>query len=168
MFSTATIGLSIAPPAIAPFRWCWDSKPWVPFMLHYLLQPHRRILPMFILRPTKPPDSLRRFSTSANRSMRFCKKLMLTSSSDMINTEYRTSFRWETSSGYICRKNALQGPIKSSVHCIMSLTLSPRLWVTMLLSSTLPPSLPCAQYSMWTSSGHIFHHYWTPQRSQNI
>jgi hypothetical protein len=59
MFNTTTTGLSIAPPTIAHFRWGWDSNPWVPLMLHYLLQPHRKNLPMFSLRPTKPPDSLR-------------------------------------------------------------------------------------------------------------
>jgi hypothetical protein len=152
MFNTATTGLSIAPPTIAPFRWGWDSNPWVPLMLHYLLQPHRQIIPMFSLRLTKPPDSLSRFNTSANRSMRFCRKPMLSTSNAMINTGYRTSFRWETRSGYICRKNALQGPIRSYVHFTMGLTLSPRLWVTMILSSTLPPSLACTQCSMWTSS----------------
>jgi hypothetical protein len=162
-----TTWLSIAPPTIAHFRWGWDSNPWVPLMLHYLLQPHRQNLPMFSLRPTKPPDSLSGFNTSANRSMRFCRKPMLSTSNAMINTGYRTSFRWETRSGYICRKSALQGPIESSTHFAMGLTLSPRLWVAMLLSSTLHPSLACTQCSMWTSFGHIFHHYWTPQRSQN-
>jgi hypothetical protein len=167
MVSTTTTGLSIAPPTIAHFRWGWDSNPWVPLMLHYLLQPHRQNLPMFSLRPTKPLDSLSIFNTSTNRPMRFCRKLMLSISSAMINTEYRTSFRREIRSGYIFRQNALQGPIETFVHFSMGLTLSPRLWETMLLSSTLPPSLVCTQCSMWTSSGHIFNHYWTPQISQN-
>jgi hypothetical protein len=70
---------------------------------------------MFSLRPTKPPDSLSGFNTSTNRSMRFCRNPMLSTSNAMINTGYHTSFRWETRSGYICRKNALQGPIRSSV-----------------------------------------------------
>jgi hypothetical protein len=34
----------------------------------------------------------------------------------MINTGYRTSFRLETKSGYICRRSVLQGPIGSSAH----------------------------------------------------
>jgi hypothetical protein len=134
-------------------------------MLHYLLQPHRQILPMFSMRPKKPPDSLSGFNTSANRSMRFCRKPMLSTSNAMINIGYHTSLRWETKYGYICRKNALHGPIGSYVHLVMGLTLSPRLWVTMLLSSTLPPSLACTQCSMWTFSDHFFHHYWTPWRS---
>ena len=37
MFNITTTGLSIAPPTIDPFRWGWDSNPWVPLMLHYLL-----------------------------------------------------------------------------------------------------------------------------------
>jgi hypothetical protein len=159
MFSTATTGLSIAQLAIAHFRWGWDSNPWVPLMLHYLLQPHRKNLPIFSLRPTNPPVSLSRFNTSANRSMRFCRRPMLTTSSAMINTEYRTSFRRDTRSGYICRKTGLQGPIGSSSHFAMGLTLSPRLCIAMLLSSTFHPSLACTRCSMWTSFGHIFHHY---------
>jgi hypothetical protein len=116
MFNTVTTGLSIAPLAIAHFRWDWDSNPWVPLMLHYLLQPHRQTLPMFSLRPTNPPDSLSGFNTSSNRSMRFCRKPMLSTSSAMINTGYHTSFRLETRSGYICRRSILQGPIRSSAH----------------------------------------------------
>jgi hypothetical protein len=144
MFNTTTTELSIVPPVIAHFRWGWDSNPWVPLMLHYLLQQHRKILPMFSLRMKKPPDSLSGFNTSTNRSMVFWRKPMLIStSSAMINIRYRTSFRWETRSSYICRKNSLQSPIERSIHFDMGLTLSPRLWVTMLLSSTLPPSLAC-------------------------
>jgi hypothetical protein len=45
MFNTIKIGISISPPAIAHFRWDWDSNPWVPFKLHYLLQPHIHNLP---------------------------------------------------------------------------------------------------------------------------
>jgi hypothetical protein len=155
MFNKATTGLSIAPPSISHFRWGWDSNHWVTLMLHYLLPPHRKNLPMFSLRSTKPLDSLRRF----------CRNLMLSTRSAMINTGYRTSFKWETRSGYICRKSALQGPIKISTHFTMGLTLSPRLWVGIILSSTLHHSLACTQYSMWTSFNHIFHPYWTPQRS---
>jgi hypothetical protein len=167
MFITATIGLSIAPLAIAHFRWGWDSNPWVPLMLHYLLPPHRKTLPMFILRPTNPPDSLSGFITSTNRSRRFCRNPMLSTSNAMINIGYRTSFRFETKSGYICRRSVSHGPIGTSAHFTIVLTLSPRIWVAMLLSSTLHHSLACTQCSMWTYFGHIFHHYWTPRRSQN-
>jgi hypothetical protein len=121
MFNTTTKWLSIAPPTIAHFRCGWDSNPWVPFMLHYLLQPHRKNLHMFNLKPTNPLDSLSGFKTSANRSMRFCINPMLSTSDAMINTKYCTSFRWETRSGYICRKIALQGPIGRSVHFIVDL-----------------------------------------------
>jgi hypothetical protein len=63
--------------------------------------------------------------------------------SAMINTGYRTSFRLETKFGYICIRSISHGPIISSSHFTMGLTLSPRLWVAMLLSSTLHPSLAC-------------------------
>jgi hypothetical protein len=62
------------------------------------------------------------------------------------------------------QKERLTGPHQSFIHSIMDLTPSPRLWVTMILSSTFPPSLACTQCSMWTSFNLIFHHYWTPQR----
>jgi hypothetical protein len=127
MFNTITIGLSIAPPAIAHFRWGWDSNPWVPFMLHYLLKPHKQNLPMFSLRMKNPPDSLNGFNTSTNGSMRFCRKSILSTSGIMINIGYHTSFRLEIRSGYICRKSVLQGPIEISTHFTMGLTLSPRL-----------------------------------------
>ena len=136
-------------------------------MLDYLLPPHRQTLPMFSLRSTKPPDSLSRFSTSTNKSRRFCRNPMRRTNNTTINTGYRTSFRMVTKSGYICRRSVSPGPIRNFVHFIMDLTLSPRLWVAMILSSTLHPSLACTQCSMWTSFNHIFHHYWT-QRSQNI
>jgi hypothetical protein len=159
MFNTTTLGLSIAPPTIAHFRWEWESNPWVPWMLHYLLQPHIQILPMFILRPKKPPDSLSGFNTSTKRSIIFWRNLMLSTITSMINTRYCIIFRWETRFVYIYWKNALQRPIGSSVHFSMGLTLSPRLWETMFFSSTLPPSLAWTQCSMWTSSGHSFQHY---------
>jgi hypothetical protein len=165
MFNIVATWLSIAPLVVAHFKWGWDSNPWVPLMLHYLLPPHRHTLPMFSLRSTEPPDSLSGFSTSANRSMRFYRNPMISTSNAMINIGYRTSFKLETMSRYICRRNISQGPIGSSTHFSMGLTPSPRLWVTMLLSSTLHHSLACTQCSMWASFGHIFHHYWTPKRS---
>ena len=85
MFNTVTTGLFIAPLDIFHFRWDWDSNPWVPLLLHYLLQPHKQTLPMFSLRPTKPPYSLIGFITSANRSMRFCRNPMLSTNNVMIN-----------------------------------------------------------------------------------
>jgi len=167
MFKTVTTGLSIAPLPISHFRWGWDSNPWVPLMLHYILPPHRQNLPMLSLRPKKPPDSLSRFNTSANKSMRFCRNPMLSTSSAMINTRYCTSFRLETKFGYIWKMSVLHGHIGSSSHFVMGLTLSWRLWVAMILSSILHPSLAYTQCSMLTSFGHISHHYWTPKRLQN-
>jgi hypothetical protein len=165
MFNTVTIGLSIALPTIANFRWDWDSNPCVPLMLHYLWKPHKHNLPMFSLRPKNPPDSSSRFNTYANRSRRFCRNPMLSTRSAMINTSYRTHFRLETSSCYTFIRTILQGPIRSYSHFTMGLTPSPRLWVTMILSSTLHHSLACTQCSMWTYLNHIFHHYLTPLRS---
>jgi hypothetical protein len=132
-------------------------------MLHFFLPPHRQTLLMIILRSTKPAYSLRGFNTSANRSRRFCRNPMLSINNTMINIGYHTSFRLATKFGYICRRSISRGPIGSFSHFYMGLTLSPRLWVAMILSSTLHPSLACIQCSMWISLGHIFHHYWTPQ-----
>jgi hypothetical protein len=133
-------------------------------MLHYLLQPQKNIL-MLILRLTKPPDSLKGFNKSANKSMRFCRNPMLSTSNSMINTGCHTSFRWETRYGYICINISLHDPIGSSSHFTMVLTLSPSMWVEMILSSTFHPSLAYTPCSMWTSFSHMFHHYWTLQRS---
>jgi hypothetical protein len=162
MFNIITKGLSIAPLSIAHFRWGWDSNPWDLLMLQFLLPPHRYNLPMISLRSKNPPDALRGFNTYANRSRIFFINPMLSTSSDMINAGYHTSFRLATKSGYICRRRVSRGPIGSSAHFTMGLTLSPRSWVAMILSSTLNPSLVCTQCSMWTSFDHIFHHYWTP------
>jgi hypothetical protein len=167
MFKKTTTWLSIAPPTISHIRWGWDSSHWVPLMWHYLLPPHRKNLPLFSLRLTKTPYSLSGFSTSTNRSMRFCRKLMLSTSNTMINIGYHTSFKWETMFGYIYKKSALQDPIRRSTHLSMGLTLSLRLWVENILISTLHPSLACTQCSMWTFFDHILYPYWTPQRSQN-
>jgi hypothetical protein len=160
MFNTVTTGLFVAPLAIAHFRWGWDSNPWVPLMLHCLFPPHKQSLPMFILRPKKTPDSLIGFITSANGSKTFYRNTILSTRNTMINTGYRTNFRLETKYGYVCRRSISRGPIGSSTHFDMGLTLSARLWVEILLSSTLYPSLACTQCSMWTSFGHIFYHYW--------
>ena len=135
-------------------------------MLHFLSPPHRQTITLISLRSTKPPDSLSWFNKYTNRSRRFFKYPMLSTSNAMINIGYRTILRLEIKSGYICRRSISQGPIRSSTHFSMGFTLSPRLWVAILLSSTLHPSLSYTQFSMWTSFGHIFHHYWTPQKSK--
>ena len=136
-------------------------------MLHFLLPLHRQNLPLIGLHPIETPDSLSRLNTYANRSRRFCRNPMLSTRSAMINIGYHTNFRLATKSSYIYRRSVSQGPIEISTHFSMGLTLSPRLWVAMFLISTLHPSLACIQFLMWTSFGHIFHHYWTPHRSQN-
>jgi hypothetical protein len=167
MSKIGTTGLSIVPPSMAHFKWVSDSYPWDPLMLHFLLPPHKQTLPLISLRMTKTPNSLSGFNTSTNKSRIFCINPMLSTSSAMINTGYHTSFRLVTNYGYIFRRSISSGPIRSFSHFIMGLTLSPRLWVEILLISTLHPSLVCIQSSMWTSFSHIFHHYWTPLKSQN-
>jgi hypothetical protein len=137
MSNTVTIGFSLVPSTISHFRWVWDSNPWDPLMLEFLLPPHKQTLPLIILKLKKTPYSLNGFNTSTNRSMRFCKNLMLTTSTAMINTGYHTNFRLEIKSGYICKRNFSPCPIGIFSHFVMGLTLSPRLWVAMILISTL-------------------------------
>jgi hypothetical protein len=154
----------IAQLATSPFRWGWDSNHWAPWMLHYLWRPPRMTRPLIHLKLTKPPGSLSGSSTSANKFGIFYISPMPSTSSAMINTRCHISFRWATKCGCTCRKNALQGPIRSFAHSVMGCTPSPRMWVTILLSSTFPLSLAHTQYSTWLSFDHISHHYWTPQR----
>jgi hypothetical protein len=167
MFSTSTIEPYIYQPVTTPFRWGWDFNHWVTWMLHYPLRPPRQTCRMLQLELTNPPSSLRRSSTSGNRFKIFYRSPMLSTSSAMINMGCQTSFRWETKFGFTCKKNALQGLIGTFFHSFMDPIPSPRLWVTMLLSSTFPHSLAYTQYSMWTSFDLISHHYWTPRRSKN-
>jgi hypothetical protein len=74
---------------------------------HNLFQVGMGFFPMFILRPKKPLDSLSGFKKTANKSMIFCRKPMLSTSSAMINIGYHTSCRWEIRSRCICRKSTL-------------------------------------------------------------
>jgi hypothetical protein len=164
MFITTRTEPYIAQSTTSPFRWGWDFNHWVPWMLHYPLQPPRKTHPMLKLKPTKLPSSLSGFNTSTNRFRIFCRSPIPSTSIVMINTECHTSFRWEIIFGCTCRKNALHDPIGSFVHSAMDFIPSPKLWVTILLSSTFPPSLACTQCLMWTSFSHTFHHYLTPQR----
>jgi hypothetical protein len=147
-----------------PFQVGLDFNHWVPWMLQYALHPHRKNCPMQKLKKKNPPDSLNESNTFPNRFRIFCRIPMPSTSSTMINIECHKSFRWEIKFCCTCRKNSLQDPIRSFLHSAMELIPSPRLWVTMILSSTFPPSLDCTQCLMWTSFGHTFHHYWTPQR----
>jgi hypothetical protein len=167
MSNTITTNLSIVTPTIAHFRLVQASNPWDPLMLHFLLPPHRNTLPLINLRSTKPLYSLIGFNTSANRSRIFCINPMLSTRNTMINIGYHINFRLATKSGYICRRRISLGPIRSFTHFVMSLTLSPRLWVEMIWSSTLHPSLVCIQYTMYTSFSHIFHRYLTHLISSN-
>jgi hypothetical protein len=147
-----------------PFKWGWDSNHWAPWMLHYPWRPPRLTRPLLHQNLTKPPDSLSGSSISTNRFRIFYRSLIPSTSNAMINIECHISFMWTTKFGCVCRKNALQSPIRNFGHSVMGRTPSPRLWVTMFLSSTFPPSLVCIKCSTWLSFDHISHHYWTPQR----
>jgi hypothetical protein len=133
-------------------------------MLHFPLRSPRptHLLPQ--LKLTKPPGSLSRSSTSANRFKISYRNPMTSINSAMINIGCRISFRWATKFGCTCRKNALQDPIESFTHFVMGHTLSPRPWGIMILSSTFLLSLVCTKCSTWISFALISHHYWTPQK----
>jgi len=148
MFNTVTTEPYIAQPTTTPFRWGWDFNDWVPWMLHYPLRPHKQNHPMLKPKSTKPPSSLNESSTSANMFKIYCISLMPSTSNAMINMEFPTSFSWVIKFGCICKKKSLQDPIGNFVHSAIDLTPSPRLWVTMILSSTFPPSLACTQCLM--------------------
>jgi hypothetical protein len=141
MFSITTIEPYIAQLVTTPFRWGWDFNHWVPWMLHYPLRPPRKTRRMLQLELKKPHSSLNGSITSSNRFMIFYRSPIPSTSSAMINTGCHTSFRWETKFGCTCRNNALQGLIESFIHSVMEPTPSPRLWVTMILSSTFSPYL---------------------------
>jgi hypothetical protein len=164
MSSIATTEPCIAQLDTYPFRWGWYSNHWAPWMLHYPWRPPRPTHPLLHRKLTNPPGSLSGSITSTNRFRIFYRSLIPSTSNTMINIGCHISFRWVTKFGCICRKNALQGPIGRFAHSIISCTPSPRLWVTILLRSTFPPSLVCIQSSTWLSFDHISHHYWTPQR----
>jgi hypothetical protein len=159
MFNTITTNPYKAQPATTPFRWGWDFNHWVPCMLHCPLHPHRKSRPMYKLNPTKPPSSLNESITSSNRLRIFCKSPMPSTRSSMINAGCHMIFRWAIKFGCNCRKNSIHDPIKIFIHFAMDLTPSPRMWVTIILSSTFPHSLACTPCLMWTSLCHTFHPY---------
>jgi hypothetical protein len=129
-----------------PLRSAWPT--------HILLQ----------LKLSKPPGSLSRSSTSANKFRISYRSSMTSTSNTMINIGCHISFRWATKFSCICRKNALKDPIESFTHSVMGRTPSPKMWKIMILSSTFLLSLAWTQCSMWISFDLISHHYWTPQR----
>ena len=143
MSNIATTKPCIAQPAIAPFRWGWDSNHWVPYMLHYPLRSPRPTHLLLQLKLTKPPSSLSRSNTSANRFRISYRSLMTSTNNAMINIGCCISFRWGINFGCTCKKNALQDPIGSFNHSVMGCTPSPRLWVIMLSISTFLFSLAC-------------------------
>jgi hypothetical protein len=133
-------------------------------MLHFPLRSPRLTHLLLQLKMTKPPGSLSRSSTSANK-FRISYKIPMTSTNiTMINIGCRISFRWVTKFGCTCIKNALQDPIGSFTHFVMDRTLSPKPWGIILLISTFLLSLTCTQCSTWISFALISHQYWTPQK----
>jgi hypothetical protein len=157
MFNIITIESYIAEPTISPFRWGLDFNHWVPWILHYPLRPRMHNHPMHKPKSKKPLGSFNQSNTSANMFRIFCRSPIPSTRNTMINTGFHTCFRWEIKFGFTYKKNTLQDPIRSFVHSDMNLTPSPRLWVTMFLSSTFTPSLSCTQCLMWTSlATHLF------------
>jgi hypothetical protein len=134
-------------------------------MVHYPLRPHTSNHPIRKPKPTKRPGSLNESNTYSNRFRIFCTSLMPSTSNTMINTKCLIIFRWEIKFGCTYRNNSLQDRIGTVIHSDMDLTSSPRLWVTMILSSTFPPSFTCTQCLIWTSFDHTFFPYWKPRRS---
>jgi len=78
----------------SPFLVGLGFQPVGPIDVSLTLAPGIHTLRMISLQSKNPQYSLSRFITSANRSRRFFKNPMLTTSSDMINIGY--SFRLET------------------------------------------------------------------------
>jgi hypothetical protein len=114
-------------------------------MFHFPLQSPQPTHLLLQLKLTKPPGSLRRSSTSANRFRISYRSPMTSTNNAMINIGCHISFRWATKFGHTCRKNALQDPIRSFSHSVMGHTPSPRPWGIILLSSTFLLFLACTQ-----------------------
>jgi hypothetical protein len=164
MSNIATTEPYIAQLSTTPFTSGWDSNHWDPWMLHYPWRPPRPTRPLLHQKLTKLPVLLRGYSTSTNRFMIFYRSLIPSTSSAMINIGCHISFWWATKFGFTYRNKSLQGPIGRFSHYVMGHTPSPRLWVTIILSSTFPLFVACTQSSTWPSFDHISHHYWTHQR----
>jgi hypothetical protein len=143
MSNIATIEPCIAQLATTPFRWGWDSNHWAPWMLHYLWRPPRTIRVLLHQKLTKRTGSLSGSNTSTNRFRILYISLTPSTNNAMINIGCHISFRSTIKFGCICKKNALQSPIGSFSHSVMGRIPSPRLWVTIILSSTFPPSFFC-------------------------
>jgi hypothetical protein len=133
-------------------------------MLHYPLWSPRPTHILLQLKIKNPPGSLSGSNTSVNRFRISYISPMTSTRSAMINIGCHISFRWVTKLGCICRKNTLLDPIRIFSHSVMGHTPSPRLWLIILLSSTILLSLACTQCSTWISFDLISHHYWTPQK----
>jgi len=165
--NTTIIGLSTARLATTLSRWAWDSNHYVSLIWPYHLQLLTQIQLMSNRKPIRQTASLSTSNISASRSMTFWRNQMPSTSSNMINIGYHTSFGWATKSVCICRRNTLLEPIVNSDHSDMFLTPLLRLWATMHLSSAFPHSLACTQCSMWTTFDHTSHHCWTHMTLQN-
>jgi hypothetical protein len=128
-------------------------------MLHYPFSSPWSNNLLLQLKLTKPPISLGRSNTFVNRFRISYRSPMTSTSNTMINTRCHIIIRWMKKFGCTCRNNSLPDPIKSFSHSVMGCTPSPRMWVIMLLRSTLLLSLACTQCSTWISFDLISHHY---------
>jgi hypothetical protein len=128
-------------------------------MLHFPLRSPRPTHLLLQLKLKKPPGSLSRSITYANRFQKSYRSPMTSTSSAMINIRCHISFMWMTKFGCTCRKNTLHDPIRIFSHYIMGHTPSPRLWGIIHLSSTFLLSLARTQCSTWIFFALISHHY---------
>jgi hypothetical protein len=109
MSSIATTEPCIAQLDTTPFRWGWDSNQWI---FHYLWRPPQPTHLLLHQKLTKPPGSLSGYT----RFRIFYRSRMPSTSNVMINPGCHIIFRWAKKFGCTCRKNALQGPIRSFAH----------------------------------------------------
>lgn len=167
MSNTATTELSTAQQAITPFRQCWHFNHYAPLMWPYHFQPLRQIRPKYSPKLKGLKNSLSAFNTSANKSMIYWTKLMISTRKTMISIDCHTSSRWATKFGYICRRSALLDPTASFALFDMGHTPSPRQLLTMPSSSASHYSLICTQCSMQMAFDNIVHHCWTHLTLQN-
>jgi len=158
MSSTAITSLSITRLAITLFSWAWDSNHYVPLMWPCHLQLLMQIQLMSGSKPIRKTTSLSTSNIFTSRSTKLWRNQIPSTSSNMINIECNTSFRWVAKSSFICKRNALSKPIGNSYHSDMVLAQLPRLWGTIHLSSALLHSLACTHCLMRTAFDHTSHH----------
>lgn len=135
--------LSIVWLITIPFKWDWYFNYCVWLMLLCLMWLHSQNTHMYSMRMINQPSLLNASNTSTNRFTTPWRSLMPSTSNGRIKVRCHIGFRWATKFGWICRNNALSEPIGRSDHSYTGLTPLPRLWVTIVSSTTFPHSLAC-------------------------